>query len=140
MPVAGLPVGAQTIQRQTQRTGSQIGKRFLRQQQKAAVVDDQRQTPPALLLAPANPLVPRAQPARGSAKDQDPKPIATAVAHRIEELLAHGADIPQIMGLGQQAADTGLVFDGREQLNLNFRQRGGDGRAVGNNRFSHAAA
>ena len=124
MPVAGLPVGAQTIQRQPKRTGSQIGKRSVRQQQEAAIVDNQRQPSSALLLTPANPAVPRAQPARGGAKDQDPQPIATTLGHGIEELLTHGADIAQIMVSGQAAASPGLILDGREQLDLHISQRG----------------
>ena len=63
MTVASLPVGRQAIQRQTQGAGTEIGKRFVRQEQKSAVIDDQGQTPTALLLAPADPVVTGAQPA-----------------------------------------------------------------------------
>ena len=74
---------------QAQRTGSQIGNGFIRQNQKAVVVDDQRQTPSALLLAPANPAVPRAQPARGRTKNQDAQPMAARVEDGVEKLLTH---------------------------------------------------
>src|SRR5207245_1630714 len=36
MAIAGLPVGAQTIQRQAQRTGTQVGKGFVRQRRARA--------------------------------------------------------------------------------------------------------
>jgi len=57
MIVALLPVGAEPAQHQRQGTRTQIGKSFVGQEQKSAVIDHQGQAAPALLLAPANPLV-----------------------------------------------------------------------------------
>ena len=79
MIVARLPVGAEPIQRQAQRTGTEIGKGFVRQEQEAAVVDDQRQAAAALLLAPADPAV---APATGGRRRKRPARPASRRGHR----------------------------------------------------------
>ena len=139
MAVTLLPVGAQPIQRQPQGARTQIEKGLVGQQQKAAVVDDQWQPPTALFFAPTNPAIPRPQPARGRAKNQHAQPCATAAQDGVEELLADGADIAQIMMLHQQAVRPVLVFDGREELDLHPGQLGRQSRFIVTNRFSHAA-
>ena len=96
---------------------------FVGQQQEAAVVDDQGQSAAALLLGPADPLVARAQTARGGAKNQHTQPVATSVSDGVEELLADGADIAQIMMSGQQATSAPFGFGCGEQLDLNLSQR-----------------
>jgi len=123
MAVASLPVGAEPIQRQAQRTGGEIGKSFVRQQQEAAVVDQERQAPPPLLFGPSDPLIAGPQPARGGAKDQHAQPVATAVEEGIEQLFTDSVDIAQTMVLGQQAASASFGFGSREQLNLNLTER-----------------
>ena len=118
-----MPVGAQAVERQAQGTGAQIGKGFVGQEQEAAVVDDQRQAAAALLLAPADPAVARTQSARGGAKNQHAQPVAAGIGDGVKELLAHGADIAQIMMLGQQSAGAGFGFGSLEQLDLHSGQR-----------------
>lgn len=61
--VALLPVGAQALEGQAQGTGTQIGTGFVGQEQEAAVIDEERQAAAALLFGPADPAIPRAQPA-----------------------------------------------------------------------------
>jgi hypothetical protein len=93
-----------------------------------------------VLLAPANPAVPRAQPPPGGAKNQHAQPIAAGAGDGVEELLTHGADIAQVMVSGQVSAGTDPVFDGREQLDLHSSQHGGGGRFIGINTLNHATA
>ena len=83
MAVASLPVARQAIQRQPQGAGTEVGKGLVRQEQESAVIDDQGQTATALLLAPADPAVAGAQPARGGAKDQHPEPVAPTIGEGI---------------------------------------------------------
>src|SRR5208283_2665479 len=90
-----------------------------------AIVDHQRQTAAALFLGPADPAVPPAQPAGGGAKNQRPEPNAAPIGQSINELLADGLDIAQIMMLGQKPMSAGFVFASLQRTNLDFSQRGG---------------
>ena len=48
-----------------------------------------------------------------------------AIGKRVNELLAHGADLAQIMMLGHEPASPGAAVGRREQVNLARRQRAG---------------
>ena len=118
MAVAGLPVGAQTVQRQAQATRAQIGEGFVGQQQETTVVDDQRQAAAALFVAPADPRVAGAQATGGGAEDQHAEPVAVGVGDGLPELFTDGADVAQVMMLGQQPSGAGFGLGRGEQLDL----------------------
>jgi hypothetical protein len=97
----------------------------VRQQQKAAIVDQQGQPSAALLFRPANPSIARAQTPGGGAKDQHPQPIPLRRSDGVEKLLAHGANIPQIMVSGQQPTGSPFSLGRRKQLDLHLSQKDG---------------
>ena len=107
MSVAGLPVGAQARQHQRESLGSQVRHAFLRQEQKPGIANHQRQTAPALLLAPADPLVTRAQTPGGGAEDQHPEPVAAGIGDHVMQPLAHGPQSAQIVVLIEELMAAG---------------------------------
>jgi len=123
MAIAGLPVVAQPRQNPAEHGGAEVGHRALGQQQEAHVVHDQREAAPALLVAPADPLLARAQVLRGGREAQHRDPLALRVAHRAVHLLSHRLHAAQIMMHAQQALRALALFGHVEHVHLHGAQQ-----------------
>ena len=110
MPIARLPVRAQTREHPRQSLGSKIGHALVRQKEEARIADHQRQTPPALLITPTDPLVARAQPPRRRAENQHPQPVPVDIAHHVMQPFPHRPQIAQIVMLLEQPMAAGQLI------------------------------
>lgn len=128
MGVALHPIAAQACRDARPHGGSGIGAGFTGPQQEARVVDHQRQAPPPLFVTPANPLVAVAQPAGSRREEQQAKPLAQRIEHRIPEPFADGMRCTQIMVFVEQftcALDVPGGESGSTRRSLNKLWRGG---------------
>jgi hypothetical protein len=107
MTITGLPVSTEAGQYEAQGFGGEIGDGLMGQQQEAGVADDQREPAPASLVGPANPLVARAQTARGGTKDEHPEPVAVGGGDGVVETLADRLEAAQVMVFVQKLLGAG---------------------------------
>jgi hypothetical protein len=89
------------------------------------------------LAKPARSFWPRGVPHSG-AKNQHAQPGAARVGEGVKKLLAHGADVAQVMMPGQPSPGAGFGLGSWEQMDLDSGQSEGTGVCRGARRLTHA--
>lgn len=97
VPVLRLPIRAESRQSQLEHSGTQIGYRPIREEQKPGVVDHQRQAPPPLLVGPTDPLVAMPQVFGRRAEYQHAHPLPLLIHRNINEPLPHWTQSAQVV-------------------------------------------
>jgi hypothetical protein len=122
MAVAGLPVGGESLERQGEHAGSEIGNGVLGQDQETAIVDDEGAAAITLGAGPTDPGVAVLEVFGGGAEEEDGDPLALGVHGGVMQLLAHGLEPAQVVMAAQQRLEAAAVCGVGEQDEANFLQ------------------